>query len=368
MSKLILSLSKETAKEIIEFAKTIKKLKPSVNTIAFNIFSLQNKTIVLHSNGVFQAPNENLREISKCFSCKGIKYSENLPFEPDSQDYEINIDNFIINIKEEDGVYTLPINQGFELSKLELEELKDSSVINLNIAKLNSISKFTVKDAFRPAMQCVNIEILNHKMDMCATDSHVLVYINNKVEDPDLSLLIPTNVIELFNKFKIKNDLFKINIYKNYVSMHGSNMQIIYYIEDGIKFPNFHAVIPSLEEDYSDILLPIGKIKQLLPSIKNILSVKGNDSMFAIKESKYIATYTNDDGDKIEIELGNVDYGTSPIYHHFDLKYIYNVFNYIVSCNKFDEPKLHVNTVRVNRGMVITFSNELILIMPINVN
>ena len=30
----------------------------------------------------------------------------------DKQYYEINIDNFIVNIKEEDGVYTLPINQG----------------------------------------------------------------------------------------------------------------------------------------------------------------------------------------------------------------------------------------------------------------
>ena len=174
----------------------------------------------------------------------------------------------------------------FELSELELKELKESSLINLNIAKLNSISKFACKDAFRPSMQCINIEILNHKMDISVTDGHILVYINNKVEDPNLSLLIPTNVIELLNKFKIKNNLFKINIYKNHISMHSSNMEIIYYIEDDIKFPNFHTVIPNLEEDYSQILLPIGKIKQLLPSIKNILSIKSNNPMFVIKEKQ----------------------------------------------------------------------------------
>ena len=188
--------------KIIEFAKTVKKLKPLVNTIAFNIFSLQNKTIVLHSNGVFAASNTNgIREISKCFSCKSNKYPEDIT--SNSQDYEINIDNFIINIKEEDGVYKLPINQGFELSKLELEELKDCNVINLNIAKLNSISKASRKIVFlnsdEPGIKASRK--YNYPKCYVQPEKDPSDYIKNRKNDGVLNILI--RLIRTFEKYDV---------------------------------------------------------------------------------------------------------------------------------------------------------------------
>lgn len=114
------------------------------------------------------------------------------------------------------------------------------------IAAIKKAAKFTGKDFMRPWSMCVGIEIIGNKLQVVATDAHVLymsAVMDVKNDIPDTKIMIPADRIKQLPKSSL--DFVSVTIREKQISFLGIDLPI--ELEAG-KYPDWKSIVPELSK------------------------------------------------------------------------------------------------------------------------
>lgn len=227
--------------------------------------------------------------------------------------FEVNDENFGIEITSAYGKYKLAGENGADFPRIPEEENAD--IINLPCATLSSAISRTLfaasNDELRPAMTGVLFEIEEGKLTMVATDAHKLVkydYTDVKSDVPS-SFIVPRKSLNLLKGALPGGDELKVSYNKANAFFSFGDVNLVCRLIDA-RYPDYNAVIPTnnphiLTISRTDFLSSLKRIviyankttNQVVLNVKNSsLNISAQDLDFSNEASEEIpCTFDGED-------------------------------------------------------------------------
>lgn len=201
------------------------------------------------------------------------------------------------------------------------------------------------------ANNCVRIELYNGKIQMAATDTFRLVYLEERLEDAfngDTRISLPLNSAEaLINILKSVGDEFvKLNFKGNQISFEIEKINLLSRVID-LPYPDFKSLISNGTfnktividtEEFTDVL------KRVLVFVKNNNESKGG-AIFYLEDNKFLIEGISESG-KIKEEITLKKEGE-------DLKIQLNVKYLLDFLQNLDKNKKTIIKLSNSRGTVL---------------
>ena len=162
--------------------------------------------------------------------------------------FQIDEQNFSLNITSANGVYSFVGANGMEYPEMPMEDGENAFTMPSNVL-LEAINKTlfcTADDELRPVMNGVFFDLTEEKITMVATDAHRLVrYSNESVKGAQaVNFILPKKPAQLLRQVlqKEAEDVVVTFGQKNAKFVFGTTVIVCRQIEG--RFPNYNAVIP----------------------------------------------------------------------------------------------------------------------------
>lgn len=163
--------------------------------------------------------------------------------------FQIDDQNFSINITSENGTYSFVGANGNEYPEMPLEGVESGRIdlpAELLLDAINKTIFCTADDELRPVMNGIYFDMLEDKIVLVATDAHRLVrYTNTSVTAPTaMNFILPKKPASLLKTVLAKEDGQVSIVFgeKNARFEFGQTLVVCRQIEG--RFPNYNAVIP----------------------------------------------------------------------------------------------------------------------------
>ena len=163
--------------------------------------------------------------------------------------FQIDDQNFSINITSENGTYSFVGANGNEYPEMPLEGVESGRIdlpAELLLDAINKTIFCTADDELRPVMNGIYFDMLEDKIVLVATDAHRLVrYTNTSVTAPTaMNFILPKKPASLLKTVLAKEDGQVSIVFgeKNARFEFGQTLIVCRQIEG--RFPNYNAVIP----------------------------------------------------------------------------------------------------------------------------
>ncbi len=163
--------------------------------------------------------------------------------------FQIDDQNFSINITSENGTYSFVGANGNEYPEMPLEGVENGRIelpAELLLDAINKTIFCTADDELRPVMNGIYFDMLEDKIVLVATDAHRLVrYANTSVNAPAaMNFILPKKPAALLKTVLAKEEGNIVIIFgeKNARFEFGKTLVVCRQIEG--RFPNYNAVIP----------------------------------------------------------------------------------------------------------------------------
>ena len=161
--------------------------------------------------------------------------------------FQINEQNFGLNITSANGTYSFVGANGLEYPEMPVEDGDNTFSMPSNVL-LDAINKTifcTAEDPLRPVMNGIYFDLNEEKITMVATDAHRLVrYANTSVTGTQpVNFILPKKPAQLLRQVLKGSDNVVVNFgAKNATFTFGQTVVMCRQIEG--RFPNYNAVIP----------------------------------------------------------------------------------------------------------------------------
>ena len=163
--------------------------------------------------------------------------------------FQIDDQNFSINITSENGTYSFVGANGNEYPEMPIEGAVSGRIdlpAELLLDAINKTIFCTADDELRPVMNGIYFDMLEDKIVLVATDAHRLVrYTNTSVSAPSaMNFILPKKPASLLKNVLAKEDGQVAIVFgeKNARFEFGQTLVVCRQIEG--RFPNYNAVIP----------------------------------------------------------------------------------------------------------------------------
>ena len=163
--------------------------------------------------------------------------------------FQIDDQNFSINITSENGTYSFVGANGNEYPEMPIEGVESGRIdlpAELLLDAINKTIFCTADDELRPVMNGIYFDMLEDKIVLVATDAHRLVrYTNTSVTAPTaMNFILPKKPASLLKTVLAKEDGQVSIVFgeKNARFEFGQTLVVCRQIEG--RFPNYNAVIP----------------------------------------------------------------------------------------------------------------------------
>lgn len=196
---------------------------------------------------------------------------------------------------ESNGKYKLHIVQE-EFPKVEEGEYTFEFTMNAERLKdiLSRAVKLISTEAYRPAMQGINISCSNNVLNFIATNGHSLGWIKEKTESlKEISIILPADVVSTI--LKLNAEEIKISISTTFVKFETDNITLVTRLIDG-KYPDYKAVIPERQEQKVKI-----KTNELLNAVKRMLVISKDNVNLKFSKGIELNSTDRESGNSVEM-------------------------------------------------------------------
>lgn len=285
--------------------------------------------------------------------------------------FQIDDQNFSINITSQNGTYSFVGANGNEYPEMALEAEETGRIAvpaNILLDAVNKTLFCTADDELRPVMNGIYFDILEDKLTLVATDAHRLVrYTNLAVKAPAaMNFILPKKPASLLKNVlgKEENEVQIIIGAKNARFEFGKTLIVCRQTEG--RYPNYNAVIPQNNSNVVTV------DRQTIVNACKRVAVFANTGTSLIK----LALSEN----TIKISAQDIDFSTSaeetiacsytgtPMAIGFKAPFLIEILNAVVST---DVTLLLADPARA--GLILPAENEenedlLMLLMPMLLN
>lgn len=239
--------------------------------------------------------------------------------------FNINEENFNIDINTENGKYSIVGQKGDDYPKVaELSEEKLSKIsmpVDAVSTGINKCIFATADDELRPVMNGIFVELNEENVTFVATDAHKLVrYTRNDVQpEKASSFILPKKPAGLLKNLMAKNSDGNVEIEfddKNAI-LTFPNYQVICRLTEGV-YPSYNSVIPTdnpnnMTIDRVDFYNTLKRVSVFSNQASNLvkLQLKANELTITAQDLDYSISAIERiackyDGDELEIGFKSI--------------------------------------------------------------
>lgn len=149
----------------------------------------------------------------------------------------------------------------------ELKDPVEYEISNTILKRIVESSSMSAVDALRPIMNGVFMQFENNKLNIAATDAHVMIASTYDVIGKDTSVIIPAAAIRSIKGILGKYESVNMKISnRNIMLTKGTIKYVIRCIEG--QYPNYKAVMPALSSMITTIEIDSPVLKQVISRLK----------------------------------------------------------------------------------------------------
>jgi len=285
--------------------------------------------------------------------------------------FNINLENFAIEMLAGEGKYKLSGHNGQEFPETPIVE--EGNSLTINSQTLGEAIVRTVfaagNDELRPVMTGVYLELSEDKISFVATDAHKLVrYTRLDVKsDIETSIILPTKPLNQLKHILTQHDTdVKIEYNDKSAFFTFGNIHLICKLIEG-KYPNYTAVIPIENPNKLQI-----ERAPLLNSIRRV-SIFANQSThqvrFKISGKELVLSAEDIDYSNEAVERLNCNFEGEDLEIGFNSKFLQEMLN------NTNSEEVIIEMSQPNRaGLLIPIDDDnkdediLMLVMPVMLN
>ena len=154
------------------------------------------------------------------------------------------------------GEFKTPTELGSDFPKMQvLENAKTATISNFKafLATLKEAVPFASTDEMRPAMTAISVKVEGGKVEVCATDAHIL-YMNPtfELDAEDMQFLVPAKFVKLLEGLPISEEGVLMEYSGTNINFTSMETTVQCRLIDG-RFPDYHAAIPKGSEVWVEL-------------------------------------------------------------------------------------------------------------------
>jgi DNA polymerase III subunit beta len=279
LSKVIPAVPSRTPMPVLEnFLFDIKDGLLTVNATDLEISIRSSINVAADENIKMIVPAKLLYDVIRTFG--------------DSQIHFITQENSKLNLKTENGVYSISYSPHEDFPEIpQVPTEKEVVIKGSELKKAIDQTAFAMsKEDMRPAMTGTLMEFSDEGLRFVATDGHRLVKLVYKpiTSKNEEQFVIPERTITVLSKLLSDTDV-KIHFSKAHISVHLGDVEVISRLI-GEKYPSYNSVIPLENENLMEI-----KTDKLQDTVRRMM-------LFSTSNSKQVKFSINKNSLKVSAE------------------------------------------------------------------
>lgn len=170
----------------------------------------------------------------------------------DTDTVKIRVESTSIYIEQDDSSFTIPMFDAdeFPVSRMEDDYIEASIPSQYLSDFISTGSDFVSNDSLRQVMNGIYLYSDNGRFGYCATDSLILAHSYVEIQQlPNFQFILDRSSFSSVMKVAETTDYVRVRISDSHVMFLGDKAYTMATRTKG-RFPNFHSVIPSIEESY----------------------------------------------------------------------------------------------------------------------
>ena len=237
------------------------------------------------------------------------------------------------------GEFKTPTELGGDFPKMQvLENAKTATISKFKefLSILKEAVPFASTDEMRPAMTGISIKIEGGKVEVCATDAHMLYMNPNfEIDAEDMQFLLPAKFVKLLEGLPVGEEGVLMEYSDTNINFKSGETTVQCRLIDG-RFPDYHAAIPKGNEVWVEL------------GVKEFEAILKQTGCYTNNATNTIILRTQNMSNELEAHAIDLDFSreakvkTSLIENGFELAIGFNSKNLIKICSEINSDTLNI--------------------------
>ena len=266
------------------------------------------------------------------------------------------------------GEFKTPTELGSDFPNMQvLENAKTATISNFKafLAILKEAVPFASTDDMRPAMTAISVKVEGGKVEVCATDAHIL-YMNPtlELEAEDMQFLLPAKFVKLLEGLPVGEEGVLMEYSGTNINFTSGETTVQCRLIDG-RFPDYHAAIPKGDTVW---------VEMSVDGFKALLRQTGS---YTNATTKTLKLSTQNMSNEFEAHAVDVDKDREAkvkeklIENGFELAIGFNSQKLFEICGKFNSDRVNILASKPNKAALFQDQSRpdvVFLCMPVMIN